>query len=78
MEHNIIESSAVGIEVCKALGLDPKRVQRIVLDFDTRNYREPLVVYVEMIADERFLSIKWEFGEGIKIKYSDSDKQQEQ
>lgn len=68
MSH-IIRSDEVTVEVCKALGLDPNRVRRIVLDLDARNIA-PLTAYVEMYGDERLLNLKWEL-EGVRIEYPD-------
>ena len=67
MAH-IIRSDEVTVEVCKALGLDPGKVRRVVLDLNIGS--EPLTAYVEMYGDERFLNLKWEL-DGVRIEYPD-------
>lgn len=55
------------MQVCEALGLDPGRVGRIIIDLDCNNCG-PIPIYVEMIGDDRLLSVDWGKGlEGAKI-----------
>ena len=49
------------VQVCEALGLDPARVARIIIDLDCNNYG-PIPIYVEMIGDNRLLSLAWSKG----------------
>lgn len=51
------DSAEVAGPICEALGLEMGRVQRIIIDF---NVNSPVMVYVQMLADERILKIDWE------------------
>jgi len=51
-------------QICAALGLDPMCVRRIVLDLNTG---EPVMAYVEMIADKRILDVRWDLASGAVI-----------
>lgn len=62
-----ISGNELNIKVCKALGLDPNLVSRVVLDLDACN-PGPIPVYVEMYSNEKLLDIQWSF-EGIEINY---------
>lgn len=67
MTQNIIRSDEACMEVCKALGIDPGRVQRLVLDFQAGM---PIVVYVQMIGDGRFLDIQWTLN-GAEVEFAE-------
>ena len=60
--ESIIGVQDFQMKVCEALGLDPGRVARIIIDLKADNYG-PVPVYVEMIADKRILSLDW--GKGL-------------
>jgi len=64
----ILGTERIGIPVCEALGLDPNRVSRIIIDINAY-VGGPVKVYVEMIADERMLTLDWSEGlrEGAEI-----------
>lgn len=51
-----IRASEVGEAICRALDIDPRPVQRIVLDLDVRKLP---VVYVQLIGDRRLLDVSW-------------------
>jgi len=70
MARNIFRSDEVAVGICKALGISPDRVRRVVLDCDIS---EPLKAYVEMYGDERFLNIQWTL-DGAKVEFADKDK----
>lgn len=46
-------------QVCKALGLDPWLVPRIILDISADTY---IKVYVEMIGTDTLLQVDWAAG----------------
>jgi len=73
MAH-IIRSDEVTVEVCKALGLDPGKVRRVVLDL---NINEPLTAYVEMYGDERFLDIQWTLDGAMIVTQEETEKEPE-
>ena len=56
----IISGEALGMAVCEAMGIDPHRTGRIILDLGVGF--EPVKVYVEMIGDDRLLSVDWSKG----------------
>ena len=60
--ESIIGVQDFQMKVCEALGLDPGRVARIIIDLKADNYG-PVPVYVEMICDKRILSLDW--GKGL-------------
>lgn len=64
MAEYIISGETVTGEICKALDIDPGRVRRIILDLPADGM---VVAYVEMIADTRFLDIKWEFNNAVTV-----------
>lgn len=66
MATEIPSGSSVAVHVCRALGLDPGLVRRLVLDFDVN---EPVKAYAELIGDMRMLDIQWTF-EGINVEFS--------
>jgi hypothetical protein len=67
MATSVIRGDEVGVKICEALGIDAKKVRRVVLD--TGLPGEILTAHIEMYGDERFLNIKWELG-GSVVKFS--------
>lgn len=59
-EENVITRHALEIAMCAALGLDPQRVARIVIDMEAGRQPDVCRVYVEMIGDERLLLMPWD------------------
>lgn len=66
MSH-VIRGTEVAVKVSEALGLDPGKVRRIVLDI---RLDDAITAYVEMYGDARLLDLRWEL-EGVKIEYPD-------
>lgn len=65
--ENIIGVHDFQMQVCKALGLNPSRTSRIIIDLDCNNCG-PIPIYVEMIGDDRLLFLDWGKGlEGAEI-----------
>jgi hypothetical protein len=54
---NIIAAMKLKVKICEALGLDPNKVARIVIDIGPGT--EPLDVQVTMFGDDRLLEIEW-------------------
>lgn len=52
-------------QLCEALGLDPSRVTRIIIDVG--RCAMPIVVYVEMVADTKVLEVDWSLLRGAVI-----------
>lgn len=67
--NDIITAKALKVKICEALGLDPGRVSRIVIDIDARD--ELLRVDVEIYGDTRLLDIEWEPGV-MKVEIDES------
>ena len=61
--EGVIGTHDFQIQVCEVLGLNSSRVARIIIDLDCDNYG-PIPIYVEMIGDDRLLSVDW--GKGLK------------
>ena len=57
---HIISAESFKIQICEALGLQPDKVRRLIIDIDIPD--SPIPVYVEMYADERILSLDWKTG----------------
>jgi hypothetical protein len=59
-EPSIISGGELKKQLAEALGLNPSRVHRIVLDVECDP--EPIVAYVELHGDERLLELGWSDG----------------
>jgi len=62
-KYDVIGVQDFQVQVCGALGLDPMRVKRIIIDLNAADCG-PLPVYVEMVGDSRLPSLDW--AEGLK------------
>lgn len=70
MASPIIDSRELSLQICKALGLDPGKTRRIVIDLSTN---EPVTVYAEMYGDQKMLEIDWTAIYGAEVRFSDKD-----
>lgn len=74
-EHPVVTAESIGIKLCKALGLEPDRVQRIVIDIQSGDIG-PATIYIQMVGDARLLNISWEsFVAESAIKFSGMEPQ---
>lgn len=60
----------LAIEVCKAIGINPDDVSRVIIDLKTGFVA---VVYVEMFGSERLLDVQWDLLHGAKIVTSEGE-----
>jgi hypothetical protein len=67
---HIIAGKEIGIKISEALGIDPDRTRRIVLDIGIEG---PIVAYVELLGDRRLLQVDWTGLHGATIEIVDSD-----
>ena len=65
MDDYLPVSDDFAVEICKALGLNPMRVQRVILDFQ---HHQPVAAYVEMYGTSRLYEISWADMNGAKIE----------
>ena len=63
---NIINAHELGPKICEVLDIDPNKVGRLILDIDA-TATEPIRVYVELLADERMLSVDWSALRGLQV-----------
>jgi hypothetical protein len=67
--RDIISALPLSEVVCKALGLDPGEVHRVIVDI---NAEFPVAVYVEMFGTDKLLEVDWAAGlEGAEIRTVD-------
>lgn len=77
-EANVITSESLGLKLCEALGLDPARVSRIVIDIRSDEIA-PARVYVEHIGDQRLLDFSWNtFISGDNVEMSTDSRESAQ
>ena len=65
MNMGVITAGALKLKICEALGLDPNKVARIVIDIGPGE--APLDVSVDMFGDDRLLDIEWD-PEALKVE----------
>lgn len=69
----VVTSESVGILLCKALGIDPDKAQRIVIDVQAGEITPP-TVYVQMVGDQRLLEVGWDvLLSKMDIQFSDTE-----
>lgn len=57
--YGIPSADRLGTLLCEALGVSPDSARRVILDVNICSDK-PIAVYVEMIGDERLLTIDWQ------------------
>jgi hypothetical protein len=55
-ETKVITGDKLGAAICEAMGIDPSKVQRVIVDAEVG---QPAKVYFQMVGDERLLKTDW-------------------
>ena len=68
VEKVFVTGRSVAEAICKAMGIDPNTVQRVVIDLNIDDYC-PGKVYVQHLTTENLLKYDWKaFCDGADVK----------